>query len=66
MENGLGKLNFSKIFGGRTFRAVFGNFTFWSITTLKEFAIEKVFVCVKHPWPWSFGSKREKKSTPKT
>ena len=66
MENGIGKLNFSKILVGQTFRAIFGNFTFWSILTLKKFAIEKVFVCVKHPWPWSFGSKREKKSTPKT
>ena len=66
MENDLGKLNFSKIFGGQTFRAVFGNFTFWSILTLKKFEIEKVFVIVKYPWPWSFGSKREIKSTPKT
>ena len=66
MENGLGKLNFSKIFVGRTFRAVFGNFTFWSILTLKKFEIEKVFVIVKYPWPWSFGSKREIKSTPRT
>ena len=66
MENGLEKLNFSKIFGGRTFRAVFGNFTFWSILTLKKFEIEKVFVIVKYPWSWSLGSKREIKSTPKT
>ena len=66
MENGLGKLNFSKILVGRTFRAIFGNFTFWSILTLKKFEIEKVFVIVKYPWPWSFGSKREIKSTPKT
>ena len=66
MENGLEKLNFSKIFRGRTFRAVFGNFTFWSILTLKKFEIEKVFVIVKYPWPWSFGSKREIKSTTKT
>ena len=66
MENGLGKLNFLEIFGGRTFRVVFGNFTFWSILTLKKFEIEKVFVIVKYPWPWSFGSKREIKSTPKT
>ena len=66
MENGLEKLNFSKIFGGQTFRAVFGNFTFWSILTLKKFEIEKVFVIVKYPWPWSLGSKREIKSTPNT
>ena len=66
MEKGLGKLNFSKILVGRTFRAVFGNFTFWSILTLKKFEIEKVFVIVKYPWPWSLGSKREIKSTPKT
>ena len=66
MENGLEKLNFSKIFGGPTFRTVFGNLTFWSILTLKKFEIEKVFVIVKYPWPWSFGSKREIKSTPKT
>ena len=31
----------------------------------KNLTIQKVLLCVKHPCPWSYWSKREKNSTPK-
>ena len=32
----------------------------------QKLSIQKILVCEKHPWPWSYWSKREKKFTPQT
>ena len=61
-----GKVEFLKNMRGPRIYSCSQKFHILVIFDVKKLSIQKILVCLKHPWPWSYWIKREKKITPQT